>query len=190
MGQDRPVHFAVMVGSLRKGSFNAAIARALPTLAPEGVTIAPLPSVGEFPLYNYDVQLEGFPPVVTRTAEAIRKADGIIIVTPENNHSIPGVLKNAIDVASRPYGQSVFNGKPGGVISNSPGAIGGFGANHHIRQSLAFLNVPVLQQPEAYVGGIGDAFDANGELIKDSLKQFATGYINAFAAWVDLVLKK
>ena len=97
MAQDAPLHFVVMVGSLRKGSFNAAIARALPALAPEGVTIEPLPSVGEFPLYNHDVQLDGFPPIVTTTAEAIRKADGIIVVTPEYNHSIPGVLKNAID---------------------------------------------------------------------------------------------
>ena len=97
MAQDALLHFAVMVGSLRKGSFNAAIARALPPLAPEGVTIEPLPSVGEFPLYDHDIQDGGFPPVVTSTAEAIRKADGIIIVTPEYNHSIPGVLKNAID---------------------------------------------------------------------------------------------
>ena len=97
MVQDAPLHFVIMVGSLRKGSFNAAIARALPALAPEGVTIEPLPSVGDFPLYNHDVQDSGFPSIVTSTAETIRKADGIIIVTPEYNHSIPGVLKNAID---------------------------------------------------------------------------------------------
>ena len=95
MAQEAPLHFVVMVGSLRKGSFNAMIARALPTLAPEGVTIEPLPSVGEFPLYNHDVQLDGLPPIVTRVAELIRKADGVIIVTPEYNHSFPGVLKNA-----------------------------------------------------------------------------------------------
>jgi chromate reductase len=101
MAEERPLHFVVMVGSLRKGSFNAAIARALPALAPEGVTIEPLPSVGEFPLYNHDLQDKGFPPIVITTAEAIRKADGVILVTPEYNHSIPGVLKNAIDWISR-----------------------------------------------------------------------------------------
>ncbi len=105
-------------------------------------------------------------------------------MTPEYNRSVPGVLKNAIDVGSRPYGQSVFNGKPGGVISNSPGAIGGFGANHHLRQSLVFLNVSVLQQPEAYIGGIGDAFDEKGDLVKASLREFLAAYVNAFAAWV------
>ena len=94
------------------------------------------------------------------------------------------MLKNAIDVGSRPYGQSVFNGKPGGVISNSPGALGGFGANHHLRQSLVFLNVSVLQQPEAYIGGIGDAFDEKGELVKTSLREFLEAYIKTFAAWV------
>src|SRR5271170_707329 len=101
MAQDAPLHFVVMVGSLRKGSYNAAIARILPALAPDGVTISTLPSVGEFPPYNADVQAEGIPPVVTRTADAIRAADGLIIVTPEYNHSIPGALKNAIDWMSR-----------------------------------------------------------------------------------------
>ena len=116
--------------------------------------------------------------------DRVRKTDAVLFVTPEYNRSVPGVLKNAIDVGSRPYGQSVFNGKPGGVISNSPGAIGGFGANHHLRQSLVFLNVPVLQQPEAYVGGIGDAFDEKGDLVKASLREFLEAYVKAFAAWV------
>ncbi len=119
MAQDAPLQFAVMVGSLRKGSFNAAIARALPALAPEGVTIALLPSVGEFPLYNYDLQQEAFPPIVTGAGEAIRNADGVIIVTPEYNHSIPGVLKNAIDWISRLPDQP-FAGKPVALQSASP----------------------------------------------------------------------
>jgi len=184
-----PTHsVAVIVGSLRKESFSKKLAHALAKLAPASLTLDVI-SLEGLSFFNQD--FEATPPADwVSFRERIKKADAVLFVTPEYNRSMPGVLKNAIDVASRPYGQSVFNGKPGGVISNSPGAIGGFGANHHIRQSLAFLNVPVLQQPEAYVGGIGDAFDANGELIKDSLKQFATGYINAFAAWVDLVLKK
>jgi chromate reductase len=97
---------------------------------------------------------------------------------------VPGVLKNAIDVGSRPYGKSAFDGKPAGIISNSPGAIGAFGANHHLRQSLTFLNMPILQQPEAYIGGIGDAFDDKGDLVKESLREFLTKYLAAFAAWV------
>jgi chromate reductase, NAD(P)H dehydrogenase (quinone) len=179
---------AVIVGSLRKESFSRKLAHALKKLAPASLTLDIITLEG-LSFFNQD--LEANPPADWVTfRDRIRKADAVLFVTPEYNRSMPGVLKNAIDVASRPYGQSVFNGKPGGVISNSPGAIGGFGANHHLRQSLAFLNVPTLQAPEAYVGGIGDAFDANGELVKDSLKQFATTYINAYAAWVAQQLKK
>jgi chromate reductase len=184
-----PTHsVAVIVGSLRKESFSKKLGHALAKLAPASLKLDVITLEG-LSFFNQD--LEATPPADwLALRERIKKADAVLFITPEYNRSMPGVLKNAIDVASRPYGQSVFNGKPGGVISNSPGAIGGFGANHHIRQTLAFLNVLVLQQPEAYVGGIGDAFDANGELVKDSLKQFATSYMNAFAAWVDQVLKK
>ena len=111
--------------------------------------------------------------------------DGVLFVTPEYNRSVPGVLKNAIDVGSRPYGKSVWDGKPGAVMSVSPGAIGGFGANHHLRQSLVFLNVPAMQQPEAYIGGAANLFDENGNLANDSIKEFAAKYIHAFAAWVE-----
>lgn len=184
-----PTHsVAVIVGSLRKESFSKKLANALVKLAPPSLKLDVITLEG-VSFFNQD--LEATPPADwLALRERIKKADAVLFVTPEYNRSVPGVLKNAIDVASRPYGHSVFNGKPGGVLSNSPGAIGGFGANHHLRQMLAFLNVLVLQQPEAYVGGIGDAFDANGELVKDSLKQFATTYINALAAWVDQVLKK
>jgi chromate reductase len=179
---------AVIVGSLRKESFSRKLAHALKKLAPASLTLDIITLEG-LSFFNQD--LEANPPADWVTfRDRIRKADAVLFVTPEYNRSMPGVLKNAIDVASRPYGQSVFNGKPGGVVSNSPGAIGGFGANHHLRQTLAFLNVPALQAPEAYIGGIGDAFDANGELAKDQMKQFATNYINAFAAWVEQVLRK
>src|SRR5438270_3770284 len=120
MAEEKPLRLVVMVGSLRKGSYNAAIARALPALAPEGVTIAPLGSVGDFPLYNADVQEKGFPAPVTAMAEAIRAADGVIFVTPEYNHSIPGVLKNAVDWVSRVPNQA-FAGKPVAIQSASPG---------------------------------------------------------------------
>ena len=123
MADDPPLQFVVMVGSLRKGSFNAAIARALPLLAPEGVSITPLGSIGDFPLYNHDVQLKGFPPVVTAMADAIDEADGVIIVTPEYNHSVPGVLKNAIDWISRLPNQP-FAGKPVAIQTGSTGLYG------------------------------------------------------------------
>lgn len=173
---------AVIVGSLRKESFSLKLAKALAALAPslrfDVVTLNGLS------FYNQD--LEATPPADwVAFRDRIRKADAVLFVTPEYNRSVPGVLKNAIDVGSRPYGQSAFDGKPGGVISNSPGALGGFGANHHVRQSLTFLNIAVLQQPEAYVGGIGDAFGADGELVKESLRDFLGKYLTAFAAWVE-----
>jgi chromate reductase len=109
----------------------------------------------------------------------------VLFVTPEYNRSVPAVLKNAIDVGSRPYGQSAWDGKPGAVISVSPGAIGGFGANHHLRQSLVFLNVPVLQQPEAYVGNAAALFDKDGNLVNDDTRKFFKGFLDAFASWIE-----
>src|SRR5689334_18601362 len=143
MAQDAPLRFAVMVGSLRKGSFNAAIARSFPALAPDGVKIEPLPSVGEFPLYNYDLQQKGFPPIVAKTAEAIREADGVVIVTPEYNHTIPGVLKNAIDWISRLPNQP-FAAKPIALESASQGLWGGLRAQLALRQMFVYLDGRVL----------------------------------------------
>lgn len=173
---------AVIVGSLRKESFSLKIAKALAKLAPPSLTFDVV-TLGGLSFYNQD--LEATPPADwVAFRDRVRKADAVLFVTPEYNRSVPGVLKNAIDVGSRPYGKSVFDGKPAGIISNSPGAIGAFGANHHLRQSLTFLNMPILQQPEAYIGGIGDAFDDKGELVKDSLREFLTKYVAGFAAWV------
>jgi chromate reductase len=177
-----PFNVVVIVGSLRKQAYSLRLAQALAKLAPASLKLDAL-TLHELSFYNQD--LEATPPadwVAFRSR--VKAADAVLFVTPEYNRSVPGVLKNAIDVGSRPYGQSAFDGKPGGVISNSPGAIGGFGANHHLRQSLTFLNVAVLQQPEAYVGGIGDAFDDQGELVKESLRGFMQKYLEAFAAWV------
>ena len=117
------------------------------------------------------------------------RADAVLFVTPEYNRSVPGVLKNAIDVGSRPYGQSVWNGKPAGVISVSPGAIGGFGANHHLRQSLVFLNMPALQQPEAYIGGAGELFDESGGVKKPETRKFLESFLAAFSAWIERTAK-
>jgi chromate reductase, NAD(P)H dehydrogenase (quinone) len=184
MSHDKPLHFVVMVGSLRKASFNAAIARALPALAPEGVTIALLPSVGEFPLYNQDVQQEGFPPIATSTAEAIRKADGIIIVTPEYNHSYPGVLKNAIDWISRVPNQP-FAGKPIALQSSSPGLFGGLRAQLHLRHVFVYLDGRVLNKPEIIIPQVNTKIDAaTGELTDPATGGFIADQLKAFAAFV------
>ena len=173
---------AVIVGSLRKEAFSLRIANALAKLAPPSLKLD-IVTLHGLSFFNQD--LEANPPADwVAFRDRIRPVDAVLFVTPEYNRSVPGVLKNAIDVGSRPYGQSVFNGKPGGVISNSPGAIGGFGANHHLRQSLMFLNIAILQQPEAYAGGVGDAFDDKGDLTKESLRDFLGAYMTAFAAWI------
>jgi chromate reductase len=184
MVQDAPLHFVIMVGSLRKGSFNAAIARALPALAPEGVTIAPLPSVGDFPLYNHDVQDSGFPSIVTSTAETIRKADGIIIVTPEYNHSIPGVLKNAIDWISRLPNQP-FAGKPIALESSSPSLFGGIRAQLHLRHVFVYLDGRVLNKPEVIIPLVNTKIDAaTGELTDPATRGFIADQLTAFATFV------
>lgn len=175
---------AVIVGSLRKESFNRKTAKVLKELAPESLQLEII-EIGGLPLYDQDLDDEGKPPSAwTAFRERVKLFDGILFVTPEYNRSVPGVLKNALDVGSRPYGQSVWGGKPGAVISVSPGAIGGFGANHHLRQSLVFLNVPAMQQPEAYIGGAAQLFDANGNIISETTCVFLVQFMGAFAAWV------
>jgi chromate reductase len=176
---------AVMVGSLRKESLNRKMAKTLIALAPELLKLE-IVEIGALPHYNQD--LDDNPPAPaawTEFRERLMKFDGLLFVTPEYNRSVPGVLKNAIDVGSRPYGKSVWNRKPGAVMTLSPGAIGGFGANHHLRQSLVSLNVPTMQQPEAYIGNAGSIFDENGNLANDSVREFAAKFIRAFAAWVE-----
>lgn len=175
---------AVVVGSLRKDSINRKVARALVALAPSSLKLN-IVEIGDLPLYNEDIDIDSPPAAYTAFRQQIGAADGVLFVTPEYNRSVPGVLKNAIDVGSRPYGKSAWGGKPGAVVSASPGAIGGFGANHHLRQSLVFLNVPCMQQPEAYLGNAGTFFDAAGTVFEQT-KPFLQTFINAFAAWVEL----
>jgi chromate reductase len=182
-----PRNVAVLVGSLRKGSFNRKTAEALARLAPETLKLEIL-EIGHLPLYNQDLE-ENPPSEWEDFRQRAKAAEAVLFVTPEYNRSVPAALKNAIDVGSRPYGSSVWDGKPGAVISVSPGAIGGFGANHHLRQSLVFLNVPVLQQPEAYLGGAGDLFDEKGDLKNEGTRKFLTQFITAYAAWVEKVLR-
>ena len=173
---------AVLVGSLRKDSITRKLAHALVALAPATLDLG-IVEIGALPLHNQDE--DAAPPAPwTAFREAVRPRDAVLFVTPEYNRSVPAALKNALDVGSRPYGKSVWSGKPGAIVSCSPGAMGGFGANHHLRQSLVFLNVPALQQPEAYIGGADKLFDAAGQLTNDGTRSFLTGYLQAFAAWV------
>src|SRR5665647_1588102 len=137
--------------------------------------------LGELLIYNQDLDDEGKPPTAWTTfRKLMKKFDGFLFVTPEYNRSVPGVLKNALDVGSRPYGQSVWNGRPGAIVSASPGGIGAFGANHHLRQSLVFLNVPAMPQPEAYIGGADKLFDASGNLTDDSTRDFLKSFADSF----------
>ena len=180
MPQDRRI--AVIVGSLRKESYNLRIACILAELAPPHLSLE-FVEIGGLPLYNED--LEKDPPAAWRAfRDAVRPAEALLFVTPEYNRSMPGALKNALDVGSRPSGQSVWNGKPGAVLTATAGQAGGFGANHHLRQSLTFLNVPTMQQPEAYVGGVDKLFDAEGRLVVDGTRAFLERFMTAFAAWV------
>jgi len=175
-------NIVVIAGSLRKDSFSLKIAHALAKLAPGSLKLEVITPAGIL-FFNQD--LEGAPPADWLAfREKLQKSDGVIFVTPEYNRAIPGVLKNAIDVASRPYGKSSFNGKPVGIISNSPGPLGGVSAAKALQHILPGISGPILQQPEAYLNAVGDAFDAEGNLTKDSLKGVLQAYIDAFAAHV------
>ena len=174
---------AVLVGSLRKESFNRKMANALLGMAPPSLALE-IVEIRNLPLYNQDDDAN-LPAASAAFKTRIQQADAALFVTPEYNRSVPGVLKNAIDVASRPYGKSAWNGKPAAVISVSPGAIGAFGANHHLRQSLVFLNMPALQQPEAYIGGAAGLFDDQGKLVNDSTRDFLKKFLDAFVAWIE-----
>jgi chromate reductase len=178
---------AVLVGSLRKASLNRKMALALAGLAPESLNLT-IVEIGDLPLYNEDLDGADAPAAWTRFRDEVRGADAVLFVTPEYNRSVPGGLKNAIDVGSRPYGQSVWSRKPGAVVSVSPGGIGGFGANHHLRQSLVFLDVPVLQQPEAYIGGAATLFDDAGGIANEGTRKFLTGLMQKYAELVETVL--
>ena len=180
MAQNKNV--AVLVGSLRKASLNRKLAQALIAMAPPSLALK-IVEIGDLPLYNQDSE---DPPPATWTdfRKAIAGSDAVLFITPEYNRSVPSALKNAIDVGSRPYGKSAWAGKPGAVISVSPGALGAFGANHHLRQSLVFLNVPAMQQPEAYIGGADKLFAEDGSISNPATKEFMTKYLAAFEQWI------
>ena len=176
---------AVLIGSLRRDSFSRKTARTIAALAPANLQFEQIP-IGELPFYDQDLETQTPPAAWVEFRRKVAATDAVLFVTPEYNRSVPAVLKNAIDVGSRPYGQSVFDGKPGAVVSVSIGAIGGFGANHHLRQSLAFLNVPVLQQ-EAYIGNAGSLFDEEGRLQNEGTEKFLQTFATAFGKWVETI---
>ena len=181
MAQVRDV--AVLVGSLRKQSLNRMTAHALARLAPESLKLD-IVEIGQLPYYDQDVEADP-PQSWTGFRARIAAADAVLFVSPEYNRSVPAVLKNAVDVGSRPWGASVWNGKPAGVVTVSPGAVGGFGANHHLRQSLAAVNMAVMAHPEAYYGHAGDYFDESGELVNEATRKVMQRFIDAFADWVE-----
>ena len=176
---------AVLVGSLRKGSYTRMIANELIANAPNNLALE-IVEIGNLPLYNQDLDDQKTPPAEwVAFRDRIRRMDAVLFVTPEYNRSTPGVLKNAIDVGSRPYGNSVWSKKPAAIVSVSPGAIGGFGANHHMRQSLVFLDMPAMQQPEAYIGNASKLVDSNGKLTSDTTRQFLRTIMSSFASWIE-----
>jgi chromate reductase, NAD(P)H dehydrogenase (quinone) len=181
---------AILVGSLRKGSFNKKLAEALVKLSPKELRFENI-AIGDLPLYNQDLDGDGVQPPAAWTVfrQKVKGFDAVLFVTPEYNRSISGVLKNALDVGSRPYGKSVWDAKPAAVVSASPGAMGGFGANHHLRQSLVFLNMPTLQQPEAYIGHVANLVSEDGAIANEGTREFLRGFMNAFAAWIEATIK-
>jgi chromate reductase len=175
---------AVIVGSLRRGSFNRMMANTAREVAPSSLELVDV-EIGALPLYNQDAETDS-PPAPWKTfRDAVRGCDAVLFVTPEYNRSIPGALKNAIDVGSRPYGKSVWSGKPAAVISVSPGALGAFGANQHLRQCFVFLDMPPLQMPEAYIGNAGKLFDEQGKMTNDDTREFVRKFMATFAQWID-----
>jgi NAD(P)H-dependent FMN reductase len=180
-----PVKVAVIVGSLRAASFSRKIAQALIAAAPKALDCRIL-EIGDLPLYNED--LDGKPPAAwTRFRTELAACGAVLFVTPEYNRSIPGGLKNAIDVGSRPQGNNAWDGLPAGVVSVTPYKLGAFGANHALRQTFVFLNMPVMQQPEAYIGGAADLFDKDGKLKSEETKTFLKDFMARFAAWAQTV---
>jgi chromate reductase len=173
---------AVLVGSLRKASISRRLAKAAMKLSKGGFAYE-IVEIGVLPLYDQDLD-DAAPPAWTSFRETVSGVDGVLFVTPEYNRSVPAALKNALDVGSRPYGKSVWNRKPAAIISVSPGAMGAFGANHHLRQSLVFLDMPAMQQPEAYVGHAANLVADDFSIPVEASRNFIAAFIAAYEAWV------
>jgi chromate reductase, NAD(P)H dehydrogenase (quinone) len=179
---ERTSNVGVIVGSLRRAAYSRRLAHALQPLSPAGLDLSII-EIGAMSLYNQDD--EPTPPAPWQAfRQAVRVADALLFITPEYNRSIPSPLKNAVDVGSRPKGASCFDAKPAAVISLSPGALGAFGANHHLRQCLMCLNVPVMPAPEAYIGGAGSLFTDDGRIAVEATRQFLEQFMQRFAVWI------
>jgi chromate reductase len=172
----------IIAGSLRKDSWSKKIANAVLSMAPQGFEFRTI-SLDDLPVYNQDFDDHGpVPGSYVKFREEIKALEGVIFITPEYNRSIPGVLKNAIDIGSRPYGKSAWKGKPAAIFSNSPGVVSGFGANHHLRQCLVFLDMPAMQQPEVYLAQVHELFEENGDL-NGPTKEFMQKAVDAYINW-------
>lgn len=174
---------AVIVGSLRKESYNRKIAEEMIRLS-KGKLEMKIVEIADLPLYTEDLD-QNPPEAWTSFREQIKGADGLLIVSPEYNRTIPGALKNAVDVGSRPYGSSVWPGKPGAVVTSSISSLGGLAANHHIRQAFVFVDVPLMQQPEAYIGNAAEIFKEDGKTLVADTEKFLSDFIDAFHQWVE-----
>lgn len=175
----------ILLGSLRKDSVSSKLAKHMISIAPEQLEMSVI-EIGDLPLYNQDYDNEGATPAsYVAFREKIAQLDGLLIITPEHNRSYPAAIKNALDVGSRPHGSNVWSGKRGGIMTFSPGGIGGFGANNHLRQVTNFLNIFMLQQPEAYIGNIMSYMDGEGRIVNDITKSILQNYMDAFTKWVE-----
>ena len=173
----------VIVGSLREGAFTRKLANALPPLAPASMKFTDI-AIGGLPLYNQDLETATPPAAWTKFRNDVFASDAILFITPEYNRSMPGAVKNSLDVGSRPWGQSAWNGKPAAVISMSPGALGGMASNHHLRQVLLAVNLAAMPYPEAYLPAVGALFDEQGKLTNADTAKFVASFLEAFDVWI------
>lgn len=176
------VKVGVVLGSIRKNSFSQQLAQHIVSLLPEGYE-AQFVDIANLPLYSQDYDGQD-PEAYTSFRETIKSVDAVLFVTPEHNRSVPAALKNALDVGSRPYGSSVWNGKPALIVSQSPSNLSGFGANHHLRQVLAFLNMPVVLQPEVYIANVHELLGADGKITNQDTVQFLQSAVDAFVSLI------
>jgi chromate reductase len=173
----------VIVGSLRQGAYSRMLARALPELAPKSMQLTDI-GIGDLPLYNQDLETDSPPPAWTAFRKALQACDAYLFVTPEYNRSMPGAVKNALDVGSRPWGKSSWSGKPAGVISVTPGALGAMAANNHLRQVLYAVNLAAMAYPEAYIPGAASLFDDSGKLSNADTGKLLASFMVSFETWV------
>lgn len=178
-----PWRIGVIAGSLRRVAYSRSLARTLFDIAPATLALSMI-EIGDLPLYNQDLETDSPPAAWTRFRNEVISSDAVLFVTPEYNRSIPGALKNALDVGSRPRGKSAWSGKPAGVMSITPGALGAMAAHHHLRQVLCAVNLAAMPHPEVYLPNAAKLFDSEGRLANDDTRAFLAQFFVAFEAWV------